>query len=322
VTKTPLTNLFSVSFVLLAFFLFGQELKERVNVELVQIDVVATDSHGTVVTDLKSDDFVLKEDGKEQKITHFYNSATDETRYPLTMSFVVDTSYSMGEPVAGMTRIDVALQAANMVMEDLKPHDQLELIEFNKEPKAIVPFTLDMDDIRSKFKSLTFEKASTAFHDAMVFSIDQMKPMMGGRKIIVVFSDGVDSSSKLVEDDVINAIHKSDATIIAFYAEYAAPNFAPAGRIAGGYPSNRVQSRAGEDILREYAEMSGGAFFSFHKEPELVKALEDFREFVNSQYTLAYTPLENNKKAGWRKIKVECKRKGIHLRYREGYSVS
>lgn len=223
----------------------------------------------------------------------------------------------MGERVAGLTRIDVAIKAGELIMNQLKQGDQIELVEFNDVPKIIVPFTSDVDTIREKFKTLTFQKANTAFHDAVLSAIHDMENKMG-RKIIVIFSDGMDSSSKSVEQDVDDAIHKSDATIIAFYSEYAALNFAPAaGRAGNPQPFNQVRVRTGEDLLREYAEMSGGEFFSFHKEPEMLKALESFRLFVASQYTLAYTPPENKK--GWRKIKIECKRKGIHLRYREGY---
>ena len=84
----------------------------------------------------------------------------------------------------------------------------------------------------------------------------------------------------------------------------------------------RVRVRMGEDQLRLYSQMSGGLFFSFRKEPELLKALESFRVFVRSQYTLAYKPDLKKKKKGWRKIKVECKRKDVELRHREGYWAS
>jgi len=50
----------------------------------------------------------------------------------------------------------------------------------------------------------------------------------------------------------------------------------------------------------------------------MLKALEDFRAFVQSQYTLAYKPA-SKQSSRWRKIKVECKRKGVKLRHREGY---
>jgi hypothetical protein len=87
----------------------------------------------------------------------------------------------------------------------------------------------------------------------------------------------------------------------------------------GGTPSGigRVRIRAGEDALRLYSDMSGGQFFSFRKEDQLLKAMEAFRLHIQSQYTLAYTP--SSKKEGWKKIKVESKRKGVRLRHREGY---
>jgi VWFA-related protein len=297
----------------------GQQIQEEVEVQLVQIDVVATDSKGNLVTDLTAEDFVLKENGKVQNITHFYNSADDETRYPLTMSFLVDTSYSMHENVAGMTRIDVAKNAAQLVMENLKEDDQIELVEFNEKPDAVVPFTSDLTLLDDQFRKMDFQKANTAMWDGIVFALDRIKEK-SGRKILVVFSDGMDNASKSILEDAENAVRKSDTTIVAFYSEFASINF-PQGAMMGtpSGPTNRMKILIGEDILRQFTEMSGGQFFSFRKEPEMLQALEQFRALIRAQYTLAYTPTAPKKKDEFRKIKVECKRKGVKLRYRDGY---
>lgn len=307
---------FRITLFVLLLFLFpvayGQDLQEQVEVQLVQVDLSATDSKGSVVTDLKKDDFVLKENGQVQNVTHFYNSSDDNARYPLTISFLVDTSYSMKERVAGMTRIEIAVKAAELVMSQLKDEDQVELITFDKEPVAVVPFTSDLAAVRAKFETITFHEASTAMHDAVLFAEKRIHDR-SGRKIIVIFSDGMDSSSKAVYEDVVDAVRKSDATLVTFFSELTEFNF-------GMDPNNinHVKTQAGEDALREYADISGGQFFSFKKEPELLKAMESFRQFVGSQYTLAYSPTIA-KKSTFRKIKVECKRKGVKLRYREGY---
>ena len=318
-TKTHL-KLLVLSFLLSVFpVAFGQQVQEQVEVELVQIDVVATDSKGNLVTDLTAEDFVLKENGKVQSITHFYNSADDEARYPLTMSFLVDTSYSMNDTVAGLTRIDVAKYAAELVMDELRAEDRVELIEFNDKPTILAPFTSEEGLLQQKFESMTTQKANTALRDAVVFALEQIKDQ-SGRKILVIFSDGMDNASKSIEEDADDAIRKSDTTIVAFYSEFASINF-QGGGLTGmpSGPMNRRQILIGEDIMRQYTEMSGGEFFSFRKEPEMLQALEGFRALIRAQYTLAYTPALAKKKDEFRKIKVECKRKGVKLRYRDGY---
>ncbi len=298
-------------------FASGRQLKEQVEVQLVQMDVVATDSKGAHVTDLTLEDFILKENGKVKNLSHFYNSSSEDSRYPLAMSFVIDTSYSMHEKVAGLTRLEIALQAAGLVMDGLKSEDQVELIEFNTKPQTVVSFTSDMNSVREKFKTINFREASTAMHDAVLFALNSIKGR-SGRKIVVIFSDGIDSASKSVEEDVIEAVRKSDTTIIVFYSEFARLHL-PAEM--GGNPNSigRIRIRSGEDTLRSYTEMTGGQFFSFKKEPELLKAIESFRAFVQSQYTLAYKPEGRKKKSEFRKIKIECKRKGVKLQHREGY---
>lgn len=304
-------------FLVLISFASARQLQEQVQVELVQVDLVATDSKGNPVTDLKAEEFVLKENGAVQSLSHFYNSSTEDSRYPLTISFLIDTSYSMQETVAGMTRIEIAVQAAEMVMKQLIADDQIELIEFNEKPVVVVPFTSDLNLVREKLPTIDFRKANTAMHDSVKFAVEQMKGR-SGRKVLVIFSDGMDSASKSLEEDVVETIRRSDATIVTFYSEFARLNLPSA---MGGTPSGigRVRIRAGEDALRLYSDMTGGQFFSFRKEPELLKAMEAFRVHIQSQYTLAYTPPGKNRKPGWKKIKVECKRKGVKLRHREGY---
>jgi VWFA-related protein len=131
----------------------------------------------------------------------------------------------------------------------------------------------------------------------------------------------MDTASKAYEEDVVEGIKRTDVTLIAFYSEFTRLNFPTGTSTMGGNPNpmGRVKIRAGEDALRLYTEMTGGQFFSFKKEEQLAKAMEDFRAIIGSQYTLAFRPTE--KKSGWHKIKVDCKRKGIHLRHREGYFI-
>ena len=314
-----------ILFMILGFlgFVFGEEIQEHVEVQLVQVDVTARNSKGEYIRDLTANDFVLKEDGKVQNVTHFYNSANDQTRYPLTVSFLIDTSFSMHERVAGMTRIEIAVKAAEMVMDQLKKGDLVNVIEFDNEPREVVPFTSELNSIREKFEYIDAREANTAMHDSVLFSIKKIQEQ-SGRKIIIIFSDGMDSSSKSVQEDVVDAIHKNDSTIVAFYSDVASLNVNGGSiTMTGTSPQNGVIVRAGEDALRQYSEVSGGEFFSFRKEPELLKAMENLRNLVQSQYTLAYTPaVQRDKKSKLRKIKVECKRKGVKLTFREGYFAS
>ena len=308
-----------LTFLFFLSFAAGQQIQEQVKVELVQIDLVATDSKGLLVTDLKAEDFVVKDGGVVQTIKYFYNSAEEDARYPLTMSFLVDTSFSMQETVAGLTRIEIAKKAAQLVMGQLVENDRLELIEFNEKPITLVPFSSDANLIQQKLETLTFQEKNTAMHDSVKYAVEQIKGQ-SGRKIIVIFSDGMDSASKAYEEDVVEAIRRADVTIITFYSEFARLNL-PAPMGGGPNSMGRVRIRAGEDALRLYSDMTGGYFFSFKKEHELLRAMESFRAYVKSQYTLAYTPTGKKLKSGFRKIKIECKRKGIELRHREGYWV-
>src|SRR5687767_13082545 len=96
----------------------GQQLQEKVSVDLVNVYLSAVDSKGQFVTDLKLDELVLKENGSAQSITHFSNFTLErsdklgEKDVPLTIALVMDKSESMSSDVQGTTKIDIVKNAA------------------------------------------------------------------------------------------------------------------------------------------------------------------------------------------------------------------
>src|SRR5262245_9851237 len=73
----------------------AQELQEQVSVDLVEAYISTLDSEGNPIEDLNQNEFILKEDGKEQPISYFSRLQAAESQVPLTIAFLVDTSGSM-----------------------------------------------------------------------------------------------------------------------------------------------------------------------------------------------------------------------------------
>ena len=104
----------------------------KVDVKLVNVFVTVTDSHGAPVGSLAKENFVLKEDGKEQKIAVF----SRESELPLSIVLAVDTSLS--------TKKDLPLEltsARKFAHAILRPQDGLALYKFSEEVREVVPFT-------------------------------------------------------------------------------------------------------------------------------------------------------------------------------------
>ena len=78
-----------------ATVLAAQGQRIRSGVELVSLNVTATDGQGKYVTDLNEEEFEVFEDGAKQKLTFF-----SKTQQPISLALLLDTSASMDERMA------------------------------------------------------------------------------------------------------------------------------------------------------------------------------------------------------------------------------
>src|SRR5208283_2419980 len=158
----------------------------KVDVKLVNVFVTVTDVRGAPVTNLTKDNFVLKEDGKEQKIAIF----SKESALPLSIVLAVDTSLS--------TRKDLPLElvsARKFAHAMVRPQDGLAVFKFSEEVSQMVPFTSDLKKIDAGIERV-HNGAATALYDA-IFLGAQALSRRQGRKVMVVITDGGDTVSQV-----------------------------------------------------------------------------------------------------------------------------
>ncbi len=151
----------------------------------------------------------------------------------------------------------------------------------------------------------------TALYDAISEAIDRMNGEYS-RKILLICSDGNDNTSKTTLNQVMDKLSRSSDIAVMVL-----------GTVSYKYSVKSTTGVkdfiSGRDVLSKLADASGGyAFFpSTLKEVEKVREL--MRQFLLSQYSLAYVPSNRNRDGSWREIKITCRRKGVKLRYRNGY---
>jgi len=288
----------------------AQNVRENLSVELVNVYLSATESNGHFVTDLTNNDLVLKEDGAVQSITHFSNFALEgsdklgEKDVPLTLALVMDKSTSMGAEIQGTNKMDIVKNAAFRLLDELKKDDQMMLISFNDMPSEECALTSDKKTIEKDLLFQSVEGGETALLDSIYFAMEKMKAQQG-RKMVVVFSDGEDTYSKLKLDEVVSNLVASDVTVLAF------------GTMALGSTSMR-----GRYILQKIADASGGYAFFPTSLGALKEVMEKLRSGMRSQYSLGYTSTNSKHDNSWRVIEIICKRPRVKLRYRKGYNAS
>jgi len=252
----------------------------KVDVKLVNVFVTVTDSHGAPVGSLQKENFLLKEDGKEQKIAIFDR----ESELPLSIVLAVDTSLS--------TRRDLPLElssARKFAHTILRPQDGLALYKFSEEVSEVVPFTSDLKRIDAGIDRIR-NGAATALYDAVFLGAHALGKRQG-RKVMVVITDGGDTVSQVDYKQSLRAAEEAEAII---YSIIIVPVEASAGRDTGG-----------EHALIQISEDTGGISYYATSLPQLDDAFRKISDELRTQYLLAYYPSQRYSDSEFRRIQVD-----------------
>lgn len=252
----------------------------KVDVKLVNVFVTVTDTHGAPVASLQKENFVLKEDGKEQKISIF----SRESALPLSIILAVDASLS--------TKKDLPLELASarkFAHTILRPQDGLALYKFTEEVSELVPFTADLKRIDAGIDRIR-NGAATALYDA-VFLGSQALSRRQGRKVMVVITDGGDTISQVDYKEALRAAQESEAII---YSIIIVPIEADAGRDTGG-----------EHALIQISADTGGKYYYATSSAQLDEAFRKISDELRTQYLLAYYPSERYSNSEFRQLRVD-----------------
>src|ERR1700751_1650457 len=283
---------------------FGQEAPSstvKVDARLVNVFVTVTDSHGAPISHLTKDNFQLREDGIEQKISVF----NKESALPLSIIMAIDTSLS--------TKKDLPLELASarrFAHAILRPVDNLSIFEFSEIVNEVVPFTPDLKTIDRGIDRIRVGSA-TALYDALYLGSQALQKRQG-RKVMVVITDGGDTVSKVDYRDAVRAAQEAEAIL---YSIIVVPVEASAGRDTGG-----------EHALIQLSEDTGGKYYYASSLPQLDSAFRQISEELRTQYLLAYYPSQRFSDSEFRKIDVkvtgEPEAAAFRVRHRTGYYAS
>ncbi|MFL6230729.1 MAG: VWA domain-containing protein [Pyrinomonadaceae bacterium] len=201
----------------------------NVNTTLVTLPVSVMDRAGKYIPDLRKEDFLVYEDGVEQQVAYF---ATTEK--PFTVALVIDTSGST------RYRIEEMQDAAISFVDQLRADDRVMVVSFDDEVRVLSEPTNDHYALRNAIRRAR-RGEGTRLYDAVDFVINQKLNRIEGRKAIVLFTDGVDTSSHHgTYQTTVRDAEEADALIYpvqydTFDASAAGGGF-PGG---GGYPGRR-----------------------------------------------------------------------------------
>lgn len=290
----------------------------RVETNLVMIPVSVFDRNGLYIPNLRQNDFKVFEDGKEQEIAYFGRSEV-----PFTVALLIDTSPSTAY------KIDEIREAAKAFVDQLKPQDQVIVIEFDGNVHVLTERTSDRQQIYKAIKRADFG-GGTALYDAVDFALAKRLNRIEGRKAIVLFTDGVDTQSrKSTYDSTLAIAEESDVLIFPIYYNTFFDNnrgifspFPPLISIGTPRGTTAEEYALGRKYLEELADYTGGRVFRPESTPGgLRAAFEGIAEELRNQYQIGYIPAEEGKPGQRKQIKVRVNRPNLIVRARDSYIV-
>jgi len=274
----------------------------KLSTDLVTVLTSVYDSTGNHANNLTRDDFQIFEDNKLQDIQGLYR----EDQMPLKLVFLFDTSLSIKH------RFDFEQRAAAQFFRQvMRPGDQAAILSVSTDPRIEVQFTSDVDKLVYSLSRLQVG-GSTSLYSALIVAAKYLRAAEG-RHVMVVLSDGDDTSSASTLAQALAEVQRADAMVYAVHS-------------TGVAPSANVQDLGGEFVLKAMSEDTGGrAFFPpiYKEQDKEVHDLDDiYRRIaaeVHAQYVLTYYTKAESRDGRFRSIRVELKRPGLQVRARRGY---
>lgn len=303
----------------------------RVDTALVTVPVSVLDRNGRYVPQLRRDQFRLFENGVEQKIAYF---ATTES--PFSVVLLIDTSGST------QVRLDDIQDAATQFVDKLKPTDSVMIMSFDDRIEVQCKATTNREEIERAIRR-TRTGGGTRIYDAVEDVLKKQLRTIPGRKAVVLFTDGVDTTSRHASyETTIRLAEESDAPI--YSVDYDTYGFVsggggglplPGGRgtilglpipTPGGIPgpgsgpgSTRGDYRRGVAYLHALADATAGRFYSGDSPFGIRQAFAWIAEELGRQYSLGYYPSTQGKDGERRQIKVKMTEADLVVRARDSY---
>jgi Ca-activated chloride channel family protein len=314
----------------------------QVDLEMTNITVTVRDSRGNLVSDLAAEDFVVREDGRPQQIQVFGAAAEqihagetsprsadlrctrcgeivqvtagetvrecpnghktfdfDERKeLALNLGMLFDTSESMRK------ELRLSQESAIRFLDAIPRAKDLLLVFFDRDIRIS---RYDSENQQGIFERILETKGGgfTALHDAIAVYLSRVWDSPG-RKVLVLFSDGADTTSSIGAPDVQRMIRSTTVTVYPVAFE-------------GEHPRHSQVALKASEFLASLATASGGRVFQPHASKELAAIYQTILDELGAQYVLGYVSDNPARDGRYRKLAVEVKRPGLKLRHRPGY---
>ena len=270
----------------------AQQPTFRSGTDVVSVFVTVTEGQGRLVPDLLQEDFEVLDNRESQPIVFFENQVQ-----PITVVVMLDTSGSMTGAI-GLLRL-----AAEQFLIRMHPDDMGKVGAFNDKIEFSAHFTNDRDDLIAAVGDLDYGN-DTKLWDALAASLGELEGIEG-RRVILVFTDGEDTSSRARLGDIVDRARADEVMVyaIGLEAEY--------------FNGQRLVRTRPDGGLKRLAEETGGGYFELKKTDDLSPTFTRVAQELHSQYVLGFTPMSLDGRV--HRLEVRIKRPQMSARARRSY---
>jgi Ca-activated chloride channel homolog len=269
----------------------------RVSSNLVAVPATVVDSGGVAVTNLKLEDFELRVDGLPNAIREISRADT-----PVRMAMLFDNSGSLSE-----SRDFEKRAAVKFFRNVLRPVDQAAVFSVSTDVTLAEPLTNDARRLELTIDSFGRPEGATSLFDGIIQAGTYLRPYPG-RRVVVIVSDGVDTTSRADFDTTLQRALADDCQIYVVQT--------------GLYENANVRALAAERRMQEFAAQTGGAVYVPKSADDLDDAFAQIAADLAQQYILSYYPAEDKRDGKYHLIAVRVKSKpNARVRARKGFVV-
>jgi VWFA-related protein len=310
----------------------------KIETNLVTMPVSVLDRDGRFVSGLQQRDFKVFENGIEQKLEYFQS-----VEKPFTVILLIDVSPST------QYKIDEIQDAAIAFVDQLRRDDRVAVISFDEHVHLLAAPTNNRNVLRNAIMQARFGDG-TSLYEAVDSVVNQYLKRIEGRKAVVLFTDGVDTTSRRASyQSTIADVEELDALFYTIRYDTAADmnggygggggrrgggwgdlagiilggGGGGGGRRRGGWGggSSSQEYETGRKYLQALAQNSGGRSFDAPTISNLDAAFSGIAEELRRQYSLGYYPENVGQSGERRRISVRVARPNLVVRAKSSYIV-
>lgn len=319
----------------------GDDEVIKVETNIVTMPVSVLDRDGRFISGLQQRDFKIFENGVEQKLEYFQS-----VEQPFTVIMLIDVSPST------QFRIDEIQNAAMTFVDQLRPSDRVMVIAFDERVHVLSPATNNRAQLKNAIRQTQFGDG-TGLYEAVNYVIDNQLRAIQGRKAVVLFSDGVDTTSRRANyQSTVSETEEVDALFYTIRYDtsrdmrggggggmgYPQPRrrgggwggilgaiitggSVSIGNGGGGGGASASEYETGRRYLQTLAQNSGGRAFEAQTMYNVDSAFSGIAEELRRQYSLGYYPEKVGTLGERRQIKIRVMRQGVVVRAKTSYVV-